>query len=191
MALASVLFITPSWQVIIPGWINFYAIILLDKTCWRKLHHWEDWYHYKPKSSPRPGCPVLPGNLCIFPNQTHAPMCHTIISTPHPLTHGKWAHCVTQQAFRSERGGFLSFPPPNLNPFFLPSLLPHCQSAPLLDKATLCSLVTWRLSFPLTRIWLAVQLFSTLYDASLSFPGSPSLIALKWNFFQFLASIYL
>lgn len=72
--------------VITPEWINFYllsAIILLDKTCWRKLHNWEDWYHYKLTVITSPGPSTLPGNLNIFLNQ---------ISNLHPLTPSKWAH---------------------------------------------------------------------------------------------------
>ena len=100
---------------------------------------------------------------------------------------------VTQQKKRlsPERDASSAFHPQTYKPFFLPSLLPHCQSAPLLDKAR-SSLVTWRLSFPPYQD-LALSSYFQLYTWCFSLlPGSPSLIALAtWNFFQFLASIYL
>ena len=64
-------------------------------------------------------------------------------------------------------------------PFFLPSLLPHCQSVPLLDKAV-SSLVTLETVLSPLPGSGAVQLFLTLYLMLLS----PSRVSLTHCSFQ-------
>lgn len=120
-------------------------------------------------------------------------MCHIIISTLHPLTHGKWAHSWLNRKnviVLRETLPQLSTPKPT-NPSSFP---PSCHTVRvLLYWIRPCSLLShWRLSFPPYQD-LALFSYFQLYTWCFSLlPGSPSLIALsKWNFFQFLASIHL
>ena len=108
-------------------------------------------------------------------------MCHIIISTLNPLTHGKWAHSWLNRknVLSPGRDASSAFHPQTYKPFFLPSLLPHCQSVPLLDKAV-SSLVTLETVLSPLPGSVAVQLFSTLYLMLLS----PSQVSLTHCSFQ-------
>ena len=102
---------------------NVYAIILLDKTCWRKLHHWEDWYHYKLRVITSPGLSVLI-IFVYFPIRLML-VCATQLfqlSTP-SLMANELTRDSTEKTFKSWERRFLSFPSQNLQTL-LPSLPP-------------------------------------------------------------------
>ena len=108
-------------------------------------------------------------------------MCHIIISTLNPLTHGKWAHSWLNRknVLSPGRDASSAFHPQTCKPFFLLSLLPHCQGVPLLDKAV-SSLVTLETVLSPLPGSGAVQLFLTLYLMLLS----PSRVSLTHCSFQ-------
>lgn len=181
-----------SWQVIFLDESNFYtlcAIILLDKTCWRKLHNWEDWYHYKCTVITLPGPSTLPGNLNVFPNRlmllysTRLSQSFTL-----PPIRSKGAHPQPHLKKNPEREALpqLSTTKPKKLPFFLHSCHWQRRSFHGSGHAPYCC---GEYPFPLIRIMRYFFFSVYLPDASLP-TGSPSLTVLArlLTIFQLLAS---